>query len=88
MDAGDMINIIDAHGFVLYCSDEGIGFAAQKGCIASRSTIKWFRHNDMEHLETLLKVQEEEDRRVWQKVLWEESVGKKSNKIKLLINKC
>ncbi|PVD22741.1 hypothetical protein C0Q70_15997 [Pomacea canaliculata] len=44
-------------------ADEGIGFAAQKGCIASRSTIKWFRHNDMEHLEALLKAQEEEDRR-------------------------
>ena len=49
------------------CRDEGIGFAAQTGCVASRSMIKWFRHNDMEHLDSLLKEQEEEDKKVsWQ----------------------
>ncbi|KAK7100678.1 serine palmitoyltransferase 1-like [Littorina saxatilis] len=49
-------------GDILF-ADEGIGFAAQKGCVASRSTVKWFRHNDMEHLEELLKEQEVEDKK-------------------------
>ena len=44
--------------------DEGIGFAAQTGCVASRSMIKWFRHNDMDHLDSLLKEQELEDKKV------------------------
>ncbi|KAL8570676.1 hypothetical protein ACOMHN_039111 [Nucella lapillus] len=44
-------------------ADEGIGFAAQKGCVASRSTVKWFRHNDMAHLEQLLKEQQAEEKK-------------------------
>ncbi|XP_033737233.1 serine palmitoyltransferase 1-like isoform X2 [Pecten maximus] len=44
--------------------DEGVCFAIQKGLVASRSAIKWFKHNDMEDLERLLKIQQEEDRRI------------------------
>ncbi|XP_076439989.1 serine palmitoyltransferase 1-like [Babylonia areolata] len=44
-------------------ADEGIGFAAQKGIVASRSTVKWFRHNDMDHLEQLLKQQQAEEKK-------------------------
>ncbi|XP_065830585.1 serine palmitoyltransferase 1-like [Oscarella lobularis] len=42
-------------------ADEGVHFAIQKGLQASRSTVKYFRHNDMDHLESLLKKQKEED---------------------------
>ena len=48
----------------LWCRDEGIGFAAQKGCLISRSSVKWFRHNDVDHLERLLMEQEVEDEKV------------------------
>ncbi|XP_035766453.1 serine palmitoyltransferase 1 [Neolamprologus brichardi] len=41
--------------------DEAACFAIQKGLQASRSLIKYFKHNDMEDLERLLKEQELED---------------------------
>ncbi|CAL1530141.1 unnamed protein product [Lymnaea stagnalis] len=44
-------------------ADENVGFAIQKGLIASRSHIKWFRHNDMEHLESLLIEQSKVDKK-------------------------
>ncbi|KAL1130252.1 hypothetical protein AAG570_013190, partial [Ranatra chinensis] len=37
--------------------DNSVNFAIQKGLDASRSEIKYFRHNDTEHLEFLLKEQ-------------------------------
>ncbi|CAC5423805.1 SPT [Mytilus coruscus] len=43
--------------------DEGVCFSIQKGLVASRSSIKWFKHNDMEDLERLLLVQQDEDRK-------------------------
>uniref|UniRef100_A0A8C5LJH3 Serine palmitoyltransferase 1 n=1 Tax=Leptobrachium leishanense TaxID=445787 RepID=A0A8C5LJH3_9ANUR len=43
--------------------DEASCFAIQKGLQASRSNIKYFRHNDMKHLEMLLKEQEHEDQK-------------------------
>lgn len=43
--------------------DECVNFAIQKGLDASRSKIKYFRHNDTEHLEQLLEQQAAEDRR-------------------------
>lgn len=46
-------------------SDEAACFAIQKGLQASRSFIKYFKHNDMEDLERLLKEQELEDQKVW-----------------------
>ncbi|XP_045868019.1 serine palmitoyltransferase 1-like [Meles meles] len=41
--------------------DRAACFAIQKGLQASRSDIKLFKHNDMTHLEHLLKEQEMED---------------------------
>lgn len=45
-------------------SDEGVHFAIQKGLTASRSKIMYFKHNDMDDLERLLKIQEKEDKKV------------------------
>jgi serine palmitoyltransferase len=38
-----------------YYRDEGVNFAIQKGVAISRSTIRYFKHNDMEDLEHILK---------------------------------
>ena len=38
--------------------DEGVHYAIQKGIEASRSTIKWFRHNDINDLERILAEQD------------------------------
>lgn len=45
-------------------SDDAVSFPIQKGVVASRSKIKYFRHNDMAHLEQLL----EESRKIDEKV--------------------
>jgi len=47
-------------GDILYV-DEAACFPIQKGVIASRSKIVFFRHNDMEDLENKLKEQQAED---------------------------
>ncbi|MEE6459709.1 hypothetical protein FKM82_000706 [Ascaphus truei] len=44
--------------------DEAACFAIQKGLQASRSSIQYFRHNDMDDLERLLKEQELEAQKV------------------------
>ncbi|KAI5809261.1 pyridoxal phosphate-dependent transferase [Pyronema omphalodes] len=45
-------------------ADRGVSFAIQKGLQVSRSTIKWFNHNDMEDLERVLaQVQVEQKRK-------------------------
>lgn len=49
-------------GFVF--RDEAACFSIQKGLQASRSFLKYFKHNDMEDLERLLKEQELEDQKV------------------------
>ena len=43
--------------------DDGIHYAIQKGVEASRSNVKWFRHNDVQHLESLLVEQDVLDRK-------------------------
>uniref|UniRef100_A0A672MN59 Serine palmitoyltransferase 1 n=1 Tax=Sinocyclocheilus grahami TaxID=75366 RepID=A0A672MN59_SINGR len=43
--------------------DEAACFSIQKGLQASRSFVKYFKHNDMEDLERLLKEQEIEDQK-------------------------
>ena len=52
--------------WLLFCSDSAVSFPIQKGVIASRSKVKYFRHNDMGHLEQLL----EESRKIDEKVTW------------------
>lgn len=42
-------------------ADEGVCQAIHEGLIASRSTVRFFRHNDMDHLEELLAIQAVED---------------------------
>ncbi len=42
-------------------ADEGVHFAIQKGIVASRSEVRYFKHNDIDDLERLLKEQEEAD---------------------------
>ena len=52
------------HKHTICNSDEGVCFAVQKGLVASRSKIKYFRHNDMDHLEQLLEEQLKLDKKV------------------------
>lgn len=50
-------------GDVIFC-DEGVHFAIQKGLSASRSNVRFFKHNDVQDLHRLLREQEEEDLKV------------------------
>ena len=50
--------------FQTFCSDEGASFPIVQGCRTSRSTVYYFRHNDMDHLEQLLIEQEKRDQQV------------------------
>lgn len=43
-------------------ADEGINHATYLGLVASRSHVRFFRHNDMEHLEQLLIAQAKRDK--------------------------
>ncbi|XP_054162539.1 serine palmitoyltransferase 1-like [Oppia nitens] len=43
--------------------DEGVNFAIQQGLLASRSKIKFFKHNDVEDLHRLLSEQADIDRK-------------------------
>ncbi|KAL5968875.1 Serine palmitoyltransferase 1 [Taenia solium] len=45
----------------LIFADEGVGQAIREGLRASRSTVSFFRHNDINHLEELMIAQEAED---------------------------
>lgn len=49
--------------YFVFCSDECINFAMQKGLDASRSRIVFFKHNDMLDLERCLKEQDTLDRK-------------------------
>lgn len=46
------------------CSDEGVAFSIQKGLVASRSKLKYFKHNDMADLHRLLEEQRKLDEKV------------------------
>jgi serine palmitoyltransferase len=54
-------------GDIIVC-DEGIRFALQRGVQISRSTIKYYKHNDMDDLERVLKDVYERDQRKGGKV--------------------
>ena len=41
--------------YSFFFSDEAVNFAIQKGLDASRSKVKYFKHNDVQHLEQLLE---------------------------------
>ncbi|CAM6110185.1 unnamed protein product [Calypogeia fissa] len=47
----------------LILADEGVHWGVQNGLSLSRSTVKFFRHNDMKHLESLLEDVLKEDKR-------------------------
>lgn len=49
-------------------ADRGVNFAIQKGIQISRSTVKWFDHNDLKSLEEVLEVVEKERRKKGGKV--------------------
>ena len=53
--------------FVLFVfnSDSGVSFATQKGIVASRSKVYWFKHNDIEDLEKCMLDQQERDKKVF-----------------------
>jgi serine palmitoyltransferase len=38
-----------------YLSDKAVNFAIQKGLQISRSTVRWYEHNDMDDLERVLE---------------------------------
>ncbi len=44
-------------------ADRGINFAIQKGLQISRSTVRWFDHNDLKNLEDVLLSVEKERRK-------------------------
>lgn len=48
-----------------YDRDQGVSFPIQRGLQASRSRIVYFRHNDIEHLRSLLEQQALADRKVY-----------------------
>ncbi|KAJ3041937.1 serine palmitoyltransferase component [Rhizophlyctis rosea] len=55
-----VIPAFSKRGDLLIC-DDGISFATQKGVQISRSTVKWFKHNDMADLERVLAQVRAED---------------------------
>lgn len=56
--------------YPLSCSDEGVNFAVQKGVEASRSKVRYFHHNDMDHLRRLLEEQHQQDVKVGGWTMW------------------
>lgn len=47
----------------MICRDEGVNWGIQNGLFLSRSTVKFFKHNDMKSLEGLLEEVKKEDQR-------------------------
>ncbi|XP_063687766.1 serine palmitoyltransferase 1-like [Bolinopsis microptera] len=49
-------------GDIIFC-DEEVCYAIQKGILASRSTVYYYKHNDLDHLVELLEIQATKDRK-------------------------
>ena len=49
---------------VMFYSDREVCYAIQKGILASRSTVFYYNHNDMDHLVELLEAQAKKDKKV------------------------
>ena len=64
--------------FAILCSfsysDESVNFEIQKGLSGSRSKIVFFKHNDMNHLESLLEEQNKIDKKVSQYTVYHAGV--------------
>lgn len=58
------VSPLHSHIHTSSCSDEGVCFPIQKGLSASRSKIKYFKHNDMADLERQLEEQRKQDLKV------------------------
>jgi len=52
------------HKLRYICRDEAVNFAVQKGLEASRSDVRFFKHNDVKDLERLLEAQRADELRV------------------------
>lgn len=50
---------------IFFYSDEGVNFAVQKGLEASRSDVRFFKHNDMKDLNRLLEAQNAKELKVF-----------------------
>jgi serine palmitoyltransferase len=50
---------------LLYLSDKEVCYAIQKGILASRSTVFYYNHNDLDHLVELLEAQAAQDKKVF-----------------------
>ncbi len=64
----DIADFLGTEASILYSqdiivADRGVNFALQKGLQISRSTIRWFDHNDLKSLEDLLQGIEKERRK-------------------------
>ena len=66
-----LIPLLTCRYFFCFYSDDGVCFPIQKGLAASRSKLKFFRHNDMDHLQQLLEEQRALDLKVHCKCLFD-----------------
>lgn len=55
--------------YFTHCRDEGVNFAVQKGLEASRSDVRFFKHNDMRDLARLLEAQHAKEIKVENSIL-------------------
>jgi len=57
------LSIFHYHKLRYICRDEAVNFAVQKGLEASRSDVRFFKHNDVKDLERLLEAQRADELR-------------------------
>ena len=64
ISCNELVLICNQKSSFFLFSDDGVNFAIQKGILASRSNVYYFKHNDMQDLERLLQEQEKRDKKV------------------------